>query len=113
MFYQKKKEYSEISESNLNINSDYFNIFQNELKNLFPNNNKNNNKNNDKNCVILESNTHNDIDINTKINCSLMPKKIHKIENRMINSDFKNIELNNTDIFFINMFIKHIKNNNK
>ena len=42
-----------------------------------------------------------------------MPKKIHKIENRMINSDFKNIELNNTDIFFINMFIKHIKNNNK
>lgn len=46
MFYDKKKKvYSEVSDTNKNINSDYFNVFQNEFKNLFCNQSLNNIKN--------------------------------------------------------------------
>lgn len=39
MFYEKKKKvYSEVSDTNKNINSDYFFIFQNELKKMFHDN---------------------------------------------------------------------------
>ena len=94
MFKTKKKEYSEISESKLNINSDYFNIFQNELKNLFSS---------DKNNIIEDNNIEN-ININENI---LMEK------NTTTNNNNINIELDDNDIFFINMFVKHINKNNK
>jgi hypothetical protein len=162
MFYQKKKkEYSEVSENKLNINSEYFNIFQNELKKLFPNENniknhnkdskdnkdnkdnkdsadsadsvdsadngnngnngdvkKNKNKNKDKNKnknKNIPKNPNGNICKNADIKISNddIIEKNHKIGNKMVNSNFKNIELNNGDIFFINKFIEHIKTNNK
>ena len=94
MFKTKKKEYSEISESKLNINSDYFNIFQNELKNLFSSDKNNNTKNNN-----IENNN---------INENILTEK-----NTITNNNNINIELDDNDIFFINMFVKHINKNNK
>ena len=99
MFYQKKKkEYSEVSDNKLNINSDYFNIFQNELKNIFNNNNDVINKtNNEVNNDVINK-TNNDVNIN--------------LIKKMFNTNYKNIELNNNDIFFLNLFINHIGNKN-
>jgi hypothetical protein len=94
MFKTKKKEYSEISESKLNINSDYFNIFQNELKNLFSS---------DKNNIIENNNIE-----NININENILTEK-----NTTTNNNNINIELDDNDIFFINMFVKHINKNNK
>jgi hypothetical protein len=96
MFKTKKKEYSEISESKLNINSDYFNIFQNELKNLFSS---------DKNNIIENNNIE-----NININENILTEKNIVVNN---NNNNINIELDDNDIFFINMFVKHINKNNK
>lgn len=99
MFYQKKKkEYSEVSENKLNINSDYFDIFQNELKNIF------NNNNNDQitNYQPANDTITNDLVINSAENNNSIRK--------MFNTNYKNIELNNNDIFFLNQFINFISN---
>lgn len=99
MFYQKKKkEYSEVSENKLNINSDYFDIFQNELKNIF------NNNNNDQitNYQPANDTITNDLVINSAENNNSIRK--------MFNTNYKNIELNNNDIFFLNRFINFISN---
>jgi len=110
MFYhKKKKEYSEVSENKLNINSDYFNIFQNELKNIF---NKNNNE------VINQTidQTINDKVNNKKIYNDVNNEATNNLNNnftkKMFNTNYKNIELNNNDIFLLNMFINYIENQN-
>lgn len=75
MFYEKKKKnYSEVSDTNKNINSDYFNIFKNEFKKMFP--------------------------INTETNNEI----------KIVDTETVNIELDNNDIVFINIFSKYIKN---
>lgn len=107
MFYQKKKkEYSEVSESKININSDYFNVLKNEFNNFFSKK-----KNDDIN--ILKSN---DININSNENQTTQKNEINnktkienKMENKMSNLNYKNIEINDNDVFFINMISKHIK----
>ena len=59
MFFEKKKKvYSEVSDVNKNINSDYFNVFQNEFKNMFYNETINNNETIKSHSVKL---TNNDI----------------------------------------------------
>lgn len=116
MFYKKKKEYSEVSETNLNINSDYFKIFQNELKNIFPNdinNNTNLNYNSDnididnKISDNLNKNIEDTFISNKNLNCKDFSN------NKMINESFKKVSLDKYDIFIINMFVKHFKNINK
>ena len=102
MFFQKnkKKEYSEISEENLNINSDYFNIFQKEFKNMFQTNNTN-----DINIIDNVDNiNNNDLKIHPKINSNEILKNAHTKSNK------KNILLDDKDIFFINTFYKYISN---
>lgn len=90
---KKKKNYSEVSDTNKNINSDYFNVFQNEFKKMFPNSIETNDiKIND---IKINDNEANDIKVNDK-------------ESNDIN--FNNIELDNNDIVFINLFSKYIKN---
>jgi hypothetical protein len=105
MFKTKKKEYSEVSESKLNINSDYFNIFQNELKNLFSSDKNNIIENN--NIENININENNNIE-NININENILTEK-----NTTTNNNNINIELDDNDIFFINMFVKHINKNNK
>ncbi len=113
MFLKKKKNYSEVSENNLNINSDYFNIFQNELKNIFNDNSINNNpfcnhENSDVNkniCTDILMDKM--IDKPTKPNNSDTFNKFDKLQN------YKNIELNDNDVFFINLINKHMKMNKK
>lgn len=75
MFDVKKKHYSEVSESKKNINSDYYNIFKNDLKKMFSD--------------------------DTAINDNI------KSNNNNIK---KKIELDDKDIFFINLFSNYIKN---
>lgn len=84
MFYEKKKKvYSEVSDTNKNINSDYFNIFQYELKKMFHDNTETNN---------------------------VETKNIELTNDEMKNDKIKNIKLTNEDIVFINLFSKYIKN---
>ena len=114
MFFQKKKkEFSEISESKLNINADYFDMFKNEFENLFPNKNNKNNKNykndkNDKNDENNENDKNNENDENDENN----ENDENKIK-KMSNSIIKNVELTDNDIFFINLFVKTYKKNKK
>lgn len=74
MFGAKKKHYSEVSESKKNINSDYYNIFKNELKKMFSD----------------------DTIINDNIKSN--------------NNIKKKIEIDDKDIFFINLFSNYVKN---
>lgn len=76
MFGAKKKHYSEVSESKKNINSDYYNIFENEFKKMFSDN------------TIIK-------DIIKSNNNDVVKKKI---------------ELDDKDIFFINLFSNYVKN---
>jgi hypothetical protein len=75
MFGAKKKHYSEVSESKKNINSDYYNIFKNELKKMFSDD-----------TIINDNIKSNNNDIKKKI------------------------ELDDKDIFFINLFSNYVKN---
>ena len=85
MFYEKKKKiYSEVSDTNKNINCDYYNLFQNEFKKMFSDND------NQANNIQINDNQANNI----------------QTDNNKIN----NIKLNNDDIVFINLFSKYIKN---
>lgn len=131
MFYKnKKKEYSEVSESKLNINSDYFNIFQNEFKKYFPNNNinddtinkhdhlnKNYNSADNNNIINVNNDINTNTNTNTKTKTNTNINTIKEINNKflnkntMVNDTFKNVELDNNDIFFINLFVQHINKN--
>jgi len=90
MFGAKKKHYSEVSESNKNINSDYYDIFKNEFKNMFSND------------TMINDNIKSD---NIKPD-NIKPDNI-KSDNNNIK---KKIELNDKDIFFINLFSNYVKN---
>lgn len=84
LYEKKKKNYSEVSDTNKNINSDYYNIFQNEFKKMFS--------------------ISNPINIEADNNI-----KIDDIEaDNNIEANY--IELDNNDIVFINLFSKYIKN---
>lgn len=86
MFFEKKKKvFSEVSDANKNINSDWFDIFQNEFKNMFNPNDPN----------------YSD---STKIEKSQKPET---------NNNLKSIELEEQDIFYIQIFSQYIKNNKK
>ncbi len=130
MFYQKKKkEYSEVSESKLNINSDYFNIFQYEFKKYFSNdkndnknyiggeNISNNNDDGETNNIDKSVNTIENIKENTMENTNILADNNNKtnITNNsktMVNTSFKNVELEDNDIFFINLFTQYINKSN-
>lgn len=85
----KKKHYSEVSESKKNINSDYYDIFENEFKKLFSSNQKENKQ-------IENKQTENE------------QKENKQTENKQTENIVK-IDINERDIFFINLFSKHIK----
>lgn len=96
MFEKKKKEYSEISETGLNINSDYFKILHKEFKSLFVEKNNDDLNNNDlNNNVSIETNN---INVEQKLNIKLSNLPNNKIE------------LNNQDIFYIGLFSRYITN---
>lgn len=85
---KKKKEYSEVSETGLNINSDYFKILHKEFKSLF-----------------VEKNTNSDADNNNNINNNGETSiKLDDVPNN-------EIDLDNKDIFYIGLFSKYISNN--
>lgn len=99
MFHPKnKKLYSEVSDTKKNINSDYFNIFQSELKNLFP-------ENKIKTIIDNKESISNNI-INNETN-----NKTNNEKNKFTNKNKCDIEIDNQDVFFINLFSNHIKNN--
>lgn len=85
---KKKKEYSEVSETGLNINSDYFKILHKEFKSLFVEKN-------------TDSDTDNNDDINNNCETSI---KLDNVQNN-------EIDLDNKDIFYIGLFSKYISNN--
>lgn len=89
MFFEKKKkkDYSEVSDTKKIINSDYFNMFQSEFKKMFSD------KNSDKNLEINKN-----LETNNQFNTN------NKVKNKI------NIEIDDNDIFFINLFSKYMKN---
>lgn len=91
MFFEKKKNiFSEVSDTNKNINSDYYNVFQNEFKKLFQSQNNDELIMNDKNIPIENDHIKN---LNVEDN---------------ISNNFKSVSINDNDIFFINLFSKYL-----
>ena len=103
-FIKKNKEFSEVPENDLKINKEYYDLFQNELNELFNYNKKYNNvDSNNISSNNIDSNNidSNNIDSNNNINNI---NNITKIDKK------KNINLDKNDIINIKMFIQHIKN---
>ncbi len=96
-----KKKYSEVSETGLNINSDYFKILHQEFESLFVKKNNNRNLNNDND----NDNLNNNNDVNDNI------ENHYVSETKLDNIPNNKIELNNQDIFYIGLFSKYILNN--
>jgi hypothetical protein len=111
-----KKDFSEVSEKDLNINQEFFNLFQNELNNIYNKESVNNE---------LNQSNYNDTIYNkqekpNKIAKNLKKKKVKKEKKNQINqidiSDTnitKNniIKIDEQDIFIIKLLINFFTNN--
>lgn len=120
---KKKKEYSEVSDKDLKINSEYFNLFQNELNQILVSNKHNNvTKSNDlevNSVKTISENNNKQIltqdvdkkDNNQKIkNKKFDNKKILDNNEKNINKDI--IKIDDKDILAIKMLIDFFRNNN-
>ena len=106
-----KKEFSEVSEKDLNINQEFFNLFQNELNNIY-----------NKESVINDLNQTNLINQNDTIynkhkKMDKYAKNLKKIKVKKNQIDTSNIDKNNIikideqDIFIIKLLINYFTNN--
>lgn len=110
MFYDKKKKiYSEVSETNKNINSDYYNIFQSEFKKMFSTNQL---------TQLERSEQLAKVDLTEQVEYTEPVKSIN-LNNlnitqkpKFVNEKYETVELDNVDIFFINLFSEYVINKN-
>ena len=89
------KEYSEVSDKDLNINSDYFNLFQNELNLLLDTNKYPNNYQINKENIEFDSTRYDNTELNTDKKNIIIDNNNNNIKIEQIKPlDNKNINLN-------------------